>query len=124
MLFTDVANLDCWSTIVDCPQVVTFQKRTGVSTNTKETLAILYGFHSFSNYFVNSLVLVQSDLSTVISYVCHFCSLQSELRTKIVTDLWTYEVDINSWISISYISGRLNCVADITLRVLNPRHEL
>ena len=99
------------------------EKELPLSINTKETLAILYGFHSFADNFKNSTVLIQSDSTTAFSYVKHFGGMKSELQTKIVQDLWEFANDIHSWIKISHITGQLNWEADLASWVLNPRSE-
>ena len=99
------------------------EKEKDLSINTKETLAIWYAFRSFRDDVKNKHVLIQSDNTTAISYVCRMGGMKSDLRTKIVRDLWNFANDINSWISISHIPGILNTESDMASRIMNPRSE-
>ena len=94
-----------------------------LSINTKETLAIWYGFSSFSHLLGNSHIKLLSDNTTMVSYVKCFGGMTSELRTKIVHDLWNKVASINSWLSISYPPGKLNTDSDTASRVLSERTE-
>ena len=90
-----------------------------LSINTKETLAIYYTFRSFLHQLKGNHILLQSDNTTAISYVCKMGGMQSELRTKIVTDLWHWAVANDCWLSISHVTGIDNVDADLASRVLN-----
>ena len=85
-----------------------------LSINTKETLAIWYGFMSFSKYLQNhgGHVLLLSDNTTAVSYVRKMGGMTSELCTKIVRDLWKEASDRNIWLSITHLAGILNFEAD------------
>ena len=93
-----------------------------LSINTKETLAIWYGIHSFRDKLSNSHFLVLSDSTMVISYVAKFGGMNSELHDKIARDIWNFVFDNNMWLSISYIAGYEND-ADEPSRVLNCHSE-
>ena len=58
-----------------------------LSINTKETLAILYGLHSFGSSLSSSHTLIRSDSTCAISYVSKMGGMQSELRDKIACDI-------------------------------------
>ena len=62
-----------------------------LSINTKETLAILYGIRSFLHRLKGQSVMILSDNTTAISYIRKMGGMQSELRSKIVTDLWHWQ---------------------------------
>ena len=96
-----------------------------LSINTKETLAIWYGFMSFANYLEHNggHMLLLSDNTTAVSYVQKMGGVTSELHTKIVRDLWQEATDRNIWLSISYLPGIQNSAADFVLRVLSDRTE-
>ena len=94
-----------------------------LSINTKETLAILYSYCSFKEFFHHNPVLVQSDSTCAITYVKNFGGMPSALRSKIVKDLWECVVDNDSWLSISHISGVSNREADWASRFLSVRME-
>ena len=93
------------------------------SINTKETLAIYYGFWSFKKYLRNSHIHFQSDSTTAISYVRKMGGMNLEIRSKIARDLWTEVTNVNSWLSISHIAGRENLQVDIASRVLCERTQ-
>ena len=99
------------------------EKEKDLSINTKETLAILYGFLSLKKYLRNSHILFQSDSTVAISYVKKFGGMNSELRSNIVCDLWNNIFSANSWASISHIAGKDNIDADIASRVLCVRTQ-
>ena len=99
------------------------EKEKPLSINTKETLAILYGFRSFAHHFRNAPVKIESDSTTAISYVRKFGGMNSELRSKIVTDLWCLADSINSWISITHIRGIDNISADLASRIISTHSE-
>ena len=93
------------------------------SINTKETLAIYYGFLSFKHLLNNKHIHFQSDSTTAISYVRKMGGMNSELRSKIARDLWNEVNKANSWLSISHLAGRENLEADIASRVLCERTQ-
>ena len=95
------------------------EKEKDFSINTKETLAIYYGFKSFAHYLTDCHVHLKSDNTTAISFVKNFGGMSSELRLKITRDLWNCAVDQNTWLSISHIPGILNIESDIGSRFLN-----
>ena len=94
-----------------------------LSINTKETLAIWYGFSSFSHLLGNSHIKLLSDNTMAVSCVKCFSGMTSELRAKIVCDLWNKAASINSWLSISYLPGKLNQESDTVSRVLSEQME-
>ena len=94
-----------------------------LSINTKETLAILYSYHSFNEFFKHNPVLVQSDSTCAICYVKNFGGMQSELCYKIVKDLWNCVIYNNSWLSISHISDQSNQDANWASHYLSPWTE-
>ena len=95
-----------------------------LSINTKETLAILYGVRSFINELKHhNTILVLSDSTTAISYIRKMGGMQSELRSKIATDLWTLIQQHNMWLVISHIPGILNTESDWASRTLSERTE-
>ena len=71
-----------------------------LSINTKETLAIWYSLHSFTQFLAGKFVLIQSDNMTAVSYVSKIGGMQSELRNKISRDLWNFAVSMGSFFSI------------------------
>ena len=93
------------------------------SINTKETLACLYGVRSFISEFTDSTVLILSDSTTAISYVRHMGGMNSELRSKIVTDLWNLCSQHNCWFQISHIPGIDNIFSDWASRHLPDNLE-
>ena len=99
------------------------EKEKDLSINTKETLAIWYAFHAFIHDLCNKHVLIQSDNTMAISYVCRMGGMKSDLRTKIARDLWNFAVEINSWISISHIPRTLNSASDMASRIMNPHSK-
>ena len=96
------------------------------SINTKETLAILYGFRSFLSKILNTgceTVLIMSDSTTAISYVKKMGGMQSELRSKIVLNLWNIASDNDPWLEISHIPGIFNTESDTASRCLSEKTE-
>ena len=68
-------------------------------------------------------VRVESDNTTVISYInsmggCH--SLECDTITK---DIWTWAIAKNIWLSAAFIPGKINRVADKMSREFNPKLE-
>ena len=49
--------------------------------------------------------------------------MPSELHDKISQDIWHFVVNLNSWLSISFIPGKLNTAADLVSRVINTSLE-
>ena len=94
-----------------------------LSINSKETLAIWYGLHSFRHQLSDSHVLIQSDNTTAISYVTKMGGMQSELRDKISRDIWHLAAAYNFDISISHIRGSDNLDADSASRLLSTHSE-
>ena len=92
-----------------------------LSINTKETLMIYYTFRSFINQLKGNHILLQSDNTTAISYIHKMGGMQSELHTKIVTDLWHWAVTHDYWLSISHVAGINNINTDLASQVLNVR---
>ena len=68
--------------------------------------------------------MVFSDNVTCISYVSSMGGMQSELRDKIARDIWTFVIQNNMWLSISFVPGRDNENADFASRALNPNTEM
>ena len=94
------------------------------SINTKETLAILYGIRSFMHALKGeSSVLIMSDSTTAISYVRKMGGMQSELRSKIVKDLWNLGMRNNIWFKITHIPGVDNTESDWASRTLSEKTE-
>ena len=94
-----------------------------LSINTKETIAIWYGFCSFAHQLKNAHLKFLSDNTTAVSYVHSFGGMNSELRTKIACDIWTKAVEINSWITITHLPGILNTESDVASRILSEQTE-
>ena len=94
-----------------------------LSINSKETLAVWYSFLSFRKYLQGKHVLFQSDNTTAISFVSNMGGMTSDLRSRIVHDLWHAVVDNDCWISIVHLPGVDNWEADSASRVLNERIE-
>ena len=94
-----------------------------LSINSKETLAIWYGFRSFFHRLKGCDVLILSDNTTAVSYVRKMGGMQSELRCRIVQDLWNLCVSNEGWIQCSYLPGIHNYEADSASRILNERTE-
>ena len=92
-----------------------------LSINTKETLTILYGLHSFGSSLALSHTLIRSDSTCAISYVSKMGGMQSELRDKIARHIWEFAKSQNMWLSISHIVGSQNLDADGTSCLLDPR---
>ena len=49
--------------------------------------------------------------------------MQSELRNRIVQDIWHLTTSLNAWISIPHIPGKENLDEDLESRVFNDRTE-
>ena len=123
-VFSDACNYG-WSMVYKNYTAHGFfsEKEKDLSINTKETLAILYGFLSLKEHLMNSHIHFQSDSTVAISYVKKFGGMNSELRSNIVRDLWNNIIKCNSWGSISHIPGVDNIDADIASRVLCERTQ-
>ena len=91
------------------------------SINTKETLAILYGVKSFLHCIKNKTVMILSDNTTAISCVRKMGGMDSELRSKIVSDLWDLAQTNNIWFEISHIPGIFNTESDWASHNLSER---
>ena len=94
-----------------------------LSINTKEILAIWYGYMSFNHLLKNTHMLLLSNNTTAVSYVWSMGGMSSELCTRIVRDFWNTAVRNNTWFSITHIPGNLNTKSDIASRFLNTRME-
>ena len=93
------------------------------SINTKELLTILYGLRSFKNEIKNCHLLLLSDNTTAVSYVCKMGGMSSDLRMKITQDIWILADEMQCWLSISHLPGVDNGEADLASRYLNDRLE-
>ena len=67
-----------------------------LSINTKETLAIWYGYMSFREYLKNRNVYLLSNNTTAICYVKSMGGMTLELHSNIVKDLWNTVVKNNT----------------------------
>ena len=65
--------------------------------------------------------MIMSDSTTAISYVKKMGGMQSELRSKIVLDLWNIASQHDIWLEISHIPGILNTESDFASRCLSDK---
>ena len=89
------------------------------TSNTKETLAVLYGLWSFAHFFPQSHVLILSDSQTTIANVSKMGSMDCLLRNRIVKQIWEFAMSKGIWISMTFLPGKFNVASDIESRELN-----
>ncbi len=88
-----------------------------------ELLAVQISLSALLSDVHGQHVRVESDNTTVISYInsmggCH--SLECDTITK---DIWTWAIAKNIWLSAAFIPGKINRVADKMSREFNPKLE-
>ena len=94
-----------------------------LSINTKETLAIWYSFQSFKSMIKNCHLLIESDNTTAVAYICDMGGMKLDLCNKIAADVWDLADDFNTTLSITYLLGKFNGEADMASRILSCRTE-
>ena len=91
--------------------------------NILELLAVQISLSALLSDVHGQQVRLESDNTTVISYInsmggCH--SLECDTITK---DIWTWAIAKNIWLSAAFIPGKINRVADKMSREFNPKLE-
>ena len=95
----------------------------GYSINTKECLAVYYGFKSFLKCLSGKTVLIRSDNTTAVSFVSKMGGMSCLIRDRLMSDLWKLAAKHNCWLYISHIPGKINLAADRASRHFNDRTE-
>ena len=63
-----------------------------------------------------------SDNATAVAYIQHFGGSKSQLLNSLSRAIWSWCMDRNIWLTVSYLPGAQNCVADHASR--NFRNDL
>ena len=83
--------------------------------NVKEIQAIFLGLQSLCKD-TNCHVLVKSDNVTAVAYVRNMGGVRSILCDKVAVELWDWCIERQIWLSVTYIPGKDNVVADYESR--------
>ena len=73
-----------------------------LSINTKETLAVWYSIRLFRHQLKCKHLLIQSENTTAMSYIHNMGGLKSDLRNKIMGDVWHLIDDLDIDLSIAH----------------------
>ena len=79
-----------------------------LSINTKETLAVWYSIRLFRHQLKCKHLLIQSDNTTAVSYIHNMGGLKSDLRNKIMGDVWHLIDDLDIDLSIAHLPRKFN----------------
>ena len=114
------ASLQGWGIALDSGERTGFRFGKEVMhhpINTKELLAIYYGILTFQDKIRGCHILVKSDLTTAVADVRKMGSMCSTFRNKLVNKIYTLLAELQARISITFISGASNIIADQKSRV-------
>lgn len=91
--------------------------------NGLELLAVLKGVEHFKEELRNKNILLRCDNSTAVYYVNNMGGQSSLACNEIAKSIWSLCIDIDIWITASFIAGKQNIQADKLSR-LKPNTEL
>ncbi len=91
--------------------------------NTKETLAVLFGIQSFQHQLRDTHVLIRSDNTTTVSNIRDQGTMNNMLRDRYVRDIWHLTYQMNTWLSISWITRVENVKADDASHIFKTTTE-
>ena len=80
--------------------------------NMQELVAVLRSCIRFENVLKNKCVLVQSDNTTVVSYINRMGGTKSPSLCMKVWQLWQWAIKANVWLIAVHLPGEVNCLAD------------
>ena len=114
------ASLQGWGITLDSGERTGFRFSKEVMhhpINTKELLAIYYGILTFRDKIRRRHILVKSDSTTVVADVRKMGSMCNTFRNKLVNKIYTVLAELQARISITFVSGASNVIADEKSRV-------
>ena len=91
--------------------------------NVLELLAVQFSLSALLLSVHDQHVRVESDNTTVISYINSMGGCHSVDYDTIAKNIWTWALAKNLWLSAAYIPGTTNCMADKLSREFNPTLE-
>ena len=91
--------------------------------NVLELLAVQFSLSALLPSVHNQHIRVESDNTTVISYINSMGGCHSVDCDTIAKNIWTWALAQNLWLSAAYIPGTTNCRADKLSREFNPTLE-
>lgn len=94
-----------------------------MNINALEILAIFFGLKSFQHLLSNKHVRVRSDNNCAVSYVNNMGGSHSMVCNDLAFKVWSWCREQSVWISVVYIPGVDNIIADAESRKTNDDTE-
>ena len=85
--------------------------------NYLEILAIFFVLKSFCSQVKNKHVRIFTDNATAKAYINNMGGTRSPLCNRIAKDIWVWCLDRNIWLSIGFVAGKDNVMADRNSRI-------
>ena len=104
-------------------QGVWTQKEKGLTSNQKESLAILKGLEAFTDQLRGNVVKIHSDNMTAVSNVGRQGGTHSAVILDLTKRIWAYALKNRMWLMIQHIRGLDNVLADQASRMDLQRDE-
>ena len=82
-----------------------------------ELKAILFAWQSLCKEVTHDHIRVMTDNTTAVAYVRNMGGSHSLPCNDIARQIWEWCVPRNIWLSVSYIPGEINVIADQASRV-------
>ena len=85
--------------------------------NYLEILAIFFVLKSFCSQVKNKHIRIFTDNATAKAYINNMGGTRSPLCNRIAKDIWFWCLDRNIWLSIGFVAGKDNVIADRNSRI-------